>query len=586
MLIALGLGLVSTGCKGNEGGGETPVDNRDKVVGTYPVKITASALPVDLYADLALAKDGDADLKASANAEVPMIGSMGLNVLLSELKEYTDENGATVTGYFFKIAEQEFELPIVGKIQLSGTGEYDGYDGKVYKNETDAFISMEIGGTINGAPGTVRVETGTAPTTTDNRDAVVGTYPVKVTAPVVGDLYTDLDLAKEGDADLKVSATVEIPTLDGAAAAAGMTIDLVLSELKEYDDEDGTAVAGYLFKIAEQSLDIMGMPMTLSGTGAYEDGYDGKVYRNATDSFISLEIGDESGNITVKVETGVYTPPMEDNRDNVVGSYPVEVTVSVVPLDLFTDLTLTKEGDDNLKVAATVQVPGTGDMDFEVELVLSDLKEHEGTRTTSLGYFFKIAEQELELPVVGKIQLSGTGAYDGYDGTVMRNGTEEAFISLEIRDASGMITVKVETGFAEADARDKVVGTYSVILWVSMPMVEPMQLSSELKLTKEGNDNLKVAATAKLPGEGEMLIELILSDLEEYTDGSAPPADGFLFKIAPQELTIMGMTMPLTGTGTHAGGYDGMVYRNDTRAFISLEIAAQGGVIKVKVEID
>ncbi len=434
MFIAIGLGLVSTGCN-NDKGNETPVDNRDKVVGTYPVKVEAPVVG-DLYTNLALTKTGESDLKASATAEIPAMGEMTIDIVLSELKEYNDEGGETVTGYLFKVAEQG--LSIMGQtLSFKGTGAYaEGYDGKVYKNETESFISLEIGDATGVMK--VQVETGVyTPPAEDNRDKVVGTYPVKVEVSVLPvELYADLALAKDGDSDLKASATVEVPGM------GQMNIELVLSGLKEYSEEDGAPVDGYLYEIAEQTLTIMGTPMPLAGTGAYAEGFDGKVYKNETDAFISLMIGDASGAITVKVETGAYTPPA-DNRDDVVGTYPVSVSVPPLLNNLGADLQLAKEGNSGLKASASVEVPLIGAMNIEV--VLSDLLEYndeEGQAVT--GYFFKIAPQELS--VMGSpVTVTGTGAYtDGYDGKVYK-GEAVSFISLKVASEDGTINVVVET---------------------------------------------------------------------------------------------------------------------------------------------
>jgi hypothetical protein len=158
MFMAIGLGLVLTGCNNDNNGGNTAVDNRDKVVGTYPVAVTVSQLPTPFTTNLTIAKEGNSDLKASTSVELPVIGAMNIDVVLSELKEFNEEGGKAVTGYLFKIAEKT--LTIMGTpMLLKGTGSYDGYDGKIYKGADDAFVSLEIGGGTGPLAVTVKVET-------------------------------------------------------------------------------------------------------------------------------------------------------------------------------------------------------------------------------------------------------------------------------------------------------------------------------------------------------------------------------------------------------------------------------------------
>jgi hypothetical protein len=275
--------------------GEEVTDNRDKVVGDYPVIVDVSAFPMQLAANLELAKEGDADLKASATIEVPEMGTMNIELILSKMGEYADEAGEAVTGYYFMVTEQE--LDIMGTpMAMLGTGSFpSGFDGKVYVSATESFISLELKDVDTGKV-IVKVESGTVAPPADNRANVAGTYPVAIGIDVMGlDLPTTLTLAVEGDADLKASATVDIPNV-GALA-----FDMVLSEMQEFTDAGGAAVTGYMFKIAEQTIDFTGAPLKFHGTGASEGGFDGMVYKNATDAFISFEMTNDM--MVVKVET-------------------------------------------------------------------------------------------------------------------------------------------------------------------------------------------------------------------------------------------------------------------------------------------
>lgn len=294
--------LVLAGCdKGNggdddgngDGGGETIVDHRGRVAGVYPVRVNTPMTGV-LYTDMTLAKEGEADLMASATVEVPYLGKMNIDLVFSELEEYEEQDGRAVTGYLFKIAEQELGVGAT-TLRLKGTGAYDGYDGRVYKNADTAFVSFEIGngdGTVK-----VKIETGVY---VDNRGKVAGTYPVKLTATMVGDLYADLVLTVEGENELKASGTAQVPSMPWIGE---ISVELILSELKEFDEQDGQAVTGYYFIINGQefSVPILG-DLMLSGVGTY-DGYDGKVYKNATDSFIGLKVASEDYVFILEVET-------------------------------------------------------------------------------------------------------------------------------------------------------------------------------------------------------------------------------------------------------------------------------------------
>lgn len=280
----------------------------------------------------------------------------------------------------------------------------------------------------------------------DNRADVVGTYPVKITVsgPMQQEVYTDLVLTKEGDANLKASALVAAAPMGG-----NISIDLVLSSLKEFTPETRAIPTGYDFKIAEQNITVIGAQMAFKGTGK-NGGNDGKVYKTSAESFISFEIislGDDTQQVTVKVESG--TEPVIDNRDDVVGTYPVKVTVGgMVDMTLYTDLTLAKEGDEDLKGVASVAVPGFSNIN--INLVFSSIEEYEPeSRALPTGYKFKIAEQNVDA-FGAPMKFKGAGLYGDYDGKVQKTASDSE-ISFEIAGPGGSVTVKVESGTEPAD---------------------------------------------------------------------------------------------------------------------------------------
>ena len=77
---------------------------------------------------------------------------------------------------------------------------------------------------------------------------------------MAGNHYANMVLAKYSSNDLCISGAVKIPDL------GTVNVNLVLSSLKEYADEDGQAVTGYFFNIDEQEVDVAGTAMTFSGT--------------------------------------------------------------------------------------------------------------------------------------------------------------------------------------------------------------------------------------------------------------------------------------------------------------------------------
>ena len=291
MLMALsigGLALIS-GCEkgpvNQSGSDDTTAAHRGRVAGIYPVGVQTSTIGGIYHTGLTLSKEGENDLNISGSVNLPETGRVNIDLTLSSLKEYNDEGGQAVTGYFFTIAEQEVDVAGT-PVTFSGTGKYDGFDGRVYKNADVAFISFEMSG--NDGAITVEVESGAY---VDHRSELVGNYPVRITSDIlyIGTFPADFTVAIEGDSELRIQCSA----LGQFSNPGDATIDLdfVLSGLVPFDEEDGEPVEGYYFKIAEQMHDLPLMInfVPFAGTGKY-DGHDGKIYKNAEGSFISFEV--------------------------------------------------------------------------------------------------------------------------------------------------------------------------------------------------------------------------------------------------------------------------------------------------------
>jgi hypothetical protein len=137
----------------------------------------------------------------------------------------------------------------------------------------------------------------------DKRDRVAGVYPVVVDTPValLTGIPADITIAPVGrGAELSASGSINV-----SGVVVGLTS--TLTELKEFNNVDGRAATGYYFKIAEQSYSIAGQLQLLKGTGAYEDGYDGMVYKmkDGSRAFFSMELSNVylDGGLTINVET-------------------------------------------------------------------------------------------------------------------------------------------------------------------------------------------------------------------------------------------------------------------------------------------
>ena len=169
IFAALVLGLASTGCEKVPPVEPTPGnafqldplggDKRDKVIGTYPVRLTTPvSLASELYADMLLELEGANHIKASGEAEVAG-GVLSVAVTLVDLKEFNNVDGIAATGYYFNVPEREFEM-LGFKMMLSATGHYDGYDGMVYRirDWNESYFVCEVGhenGNFN-----IQIETG------------------------------------------------------------------------------------------------------------------------------------------------------------------------------------------------------------------------------------------------------------------------------------------------------------------------------------------------------------------------------------------------------------------------------------------
>jgi hypothetical protein len=257
----------------------------------------------------------------------------------------------------------------------------------------------------------------------DNRGRVAGAYPVKVTDIAAGNIYTDLVIAKEGAADLRVWGTMNVYQV------GRVSVDLVLSGLKGFNNtDDGEAVTGYMFKIAPQSLDITGTATEFQGSAAQVGGYDGMLYKNDQGEFIVFGITTPDGKVTANFETGVQV----DNRAALAGVYPVKLTTSITLLgDIYADLNLAVEGDKGFKAFGTADVAG---IQTAVEVFLTELTEfdtdEEGNPVT--GYYFNaVPGQVFEHILVGRKILIGMDLFDGYTGKVYK-GESGSYIYIEV----------------------------------------------------------------------------------------------------------------------------------------------------------
>ena len=176
MLTALAIGgLGIAGCEkggddggngGGNNGGDPPKDNRAQVTGTYHVHITHPLTFAEPFTDIEIALDGRNNLIGSGSASMGILGDMELEIPLTNLKEFTRIDEKTVTGYYFKVAENTYRVAALTLV-LAGSGqyEYDGvaYDGYLWKNATESYIVGHIASDGGTGPTWVKLESGTEP---------------------------------------------------------------------------------------------------------------------------------------------------------------------------------------------------------------------------------------------------------------------------------------------------------------------------------------------------------------------------------------------------------------------------------------
>lgn len=294
----LAMGFVMAGCSSNDDTTtETPpVDNRGDVVGTYPVKISVSGkmMQEELYTNLTLAKEGDENLKASASVSVEeMGGDIDISLVLSSLKEYTPETRALPTGYSFKIAEQEISV-VDSKVALKGTGQYDNYDGRVYKTGTESFISFELASA--GDVVTVKIESAT----------VIDDDKVLKFDDFAGEFYGDIFRYNSS----YVCMWFYNGMIDPETGPTGSYELLWVEAFDEFAEDfegypglkDGTYLPDADYEGAAFSY-IMGDPTDGKGNLTAEDPYRGTFYRKVDDEGNTTAYFFTSGTITIAGNT-------------------------------------------------------------------------------------------------------------------------------------------------------------------------------------------------------------------------------------------------------------------------------------------
>jgi hypothetical protein len=138
-------------------------------------------------------------------------------------------------------------------------------------------------------------------TNKDKRDQVTGVYHIKVTTPLgmIGDLETDMTVEKEGRNNLKGSSSATLPVI-----GTTVSIEVEVSEMKEFNEIDGKAVVGYYFKLPLREYDLIpGFNFMLAGSGKYGDGYDGVIWKSDTESYFAADVQNEGRKMFVTIES-------------------------------------------------------------------------------------------------------------------------------------------------------------------------------------------------------------------------------------------------------------------------------------------
>jgi hypothetical protein len=136
----------------------------------------------------------------------------------------------------------------------------------------------------------------------DKRGNITGTYGVEFNCSLqsLSGVRTSARIEKSGRNNLRLSGSINV---------SGVIIDFSseLSGLKEFNNVDGKAATGYYFKFDEQPLQVAGSMSQFKGNGAYDDGYDGMLYKMKDGSlnFFSIEIDNRpfGGELFINIES-------------------------------------------------------------------------------------------------------------------------------------------------------------------------------------------------------------------------------------------------------------------------------------------
>lgn len=123
---------------------EEPLESRTNVIGDYEVRVAIESLDRESFETVTITEEGLRDLRATVKMTIENVGTVDISLALSALKEFTSIDGIDVTGYYFKVEEQN--ITAIGQtMPCKGTGAFEGgYDGIIYKNDSKAFFSATL----------------------------------------------------------------------------------------------------------------------------------------------------------------------------------------------------------------------------------------------------------------------------------------------------------------------------------------------------------------------------------------------------------------------------------------------------------
>lgn len=285
-------------------------------------------------------------------------------------------------------------------------------------------------------------------------------------------------------------------------------------------------------------------------------------------------------------DNGNGKDPGPDNRDKVTGQYPVSVTVSGTDATGYGTLSVTKTNNDELRAAASVEILGTGKIEFD--LLLEDLQEFTVIDGKTVnGYYFEIDDQTITVGD-GSPNVEGNSKYtNGSDGCLYKNASE-SFISFEI--AGGGIIVKVETGTGPTtDPRDEAVGKYEarLYLWHTGKDEFISQLVS-FNVTKEGDSDLRMKST-----KSDLVMDVLLTGItaDSYDEGKSVSLNGVSFELKESgQIGIdKNINVTINGTGFFDGTDGGLYKANGSEPFLLFyaegEWNGEGSVVRIVTEL-